>query len=155
MASADTCVVRTMEGVIRGTNFTITGIDDATVGLVQQFQLQFQRKLSRIYDLASTGFYYIEGPSEGQVSFTKVVGPKGAPKVNCTCDPYDIVLDAGPMLCQTQAVSGQTTPSGLTGTGNSARYTLKNAMPFGLTGQGNANNFLIVFGVSYMFNDIE
>lgn len=143
MADA-TCTDRTVEGVIRGTNFAIRGLGDNAAGLVQQFSLQFQRKLSRIYDLSDPGFYYIEGPSEGQVSFTKVVGPKGVPKINCDCTPRTIELDAGQTLCYP-------TTSEFT----DATYTLKNAMPFGLTGQGNANNFLIVFGISYMFNDIQ
>lgn len=151
MATANTCVQRNLEGTIRGTNFTITGFNDATAGLVQQFQLQFQRKLSRVYDLASPSFYYIEGPSEGQVSFTKVVGPKGIPKLSCECEASDITLNAGPTLCQTQG--GTNTQLGQGGT--VARYVLKNALPFGLTGQGDANNFLIIFGISYLFNDIQ
>lgn len=152
MAAADTCVQRTLEGIIRGTNFAIDGIgSDATRGLVQQFQLQFQRKLTRVYDLASPSFYYIEGPSEGNITMAKVVGPQGAPKLDCTCDANDIVLDAGPTLCHTQA--GSTGLPQLES--GAARYTLKNAMPYGLQGQGNANNFLIIFSISYLFNDIE
>lgn len=149
MTTANTCVSRNLEGIIRGTNFTISGLGDgATAGLVQQFQLQFQRKLTRVYDLASPSFYYIEGPSEGQVSFTQVVGPKGAPRLSCDCAARDIILDSGPTLCQTQA-------GGALASGGTASYKLKNALPYGLTGQGDANNFLIIFGVSYLFNDIE
>lgn len=142
MAANVTCTERTVEGVMRGTNFRIRGLSEGAEGLVQQFQLQFQRRLSRVYDLSSPAFYYIEGPSEGQVSFTKVVGPKGAPKLTCDCEPTDIILDAGQTLC-------------FPDTTFDATYTLKNALPFGLTGQGNANNFLIIFGISYLFNDID
>jgi hypothetical protein len=149
MATANTCVPRTLEGVIRGTNFTISGMDGtAQAGLVQQFNLEFKRNLSRVYDLASPSFYYIEGPAEGTVSFTKVVGPKGAPKLDCSCEARDIILDTGPMLCQTQG-------GGPLGAGGTFQYILKNAMPFGLNGQGSADNFLIIFGVSYLFNDIQ
>ncbi len=136
------CSSRSLEGVIRGTNFRITGVDNTSEGLVQQFQLQFERKLSRVYDIASPIFYYIEGPSEGQVSFTKVVGPKGAPKLSCSCTPRDIILDAGQTLCYPNNAAFD------------ASYTLKNALGYGLTGQASADNFLVVFGISYLFNDI-
>lgn len=142
MANA-TCNSRVLEGTIRGTNFSISGIDESAQGLVQQFSLQFQRKLSYIYDLSSPGFYYIEGPSEGQVSFTKVVGPKGAPKLNCECEPRTLRLNAGETLCYPEDGDFQ-----------DASYTLLNALPFGLTGQGNASDFLIVFGISYRFNNV-
>ena len=146
MATANTCAPRNLEGIIRGTNFTITGTDGAAAGLVQQFSLEFKRALTRVYDLATPSFYYIEGPSEGNVTFTKVVGPKGAPKLDCTCEARDLILDAGPTLCQTQGGAVANVD---------ARYVLKNAMPYGLTGQGSADNFLIIFGVSYLFNDIQ
>lgn len=147
--AVNTCTQRSLEGIIRGTNFSITGVnDDATAGLVQSFQLQFQRRLSRVYDLASPSFYYIEGPSEGQVSFTKIIGPKGVPRLSCECVARDIILNAGPTLCQTQAGT-----TGQLSTG-SAAYTLKNALPFSLQGSGNAENFVISFGVGYLFNDI-
>jgi hypothetical protein len=150
MAEADTCVTRTLEGVIRGQNFTIEGIDDATVGLVTQFNLQFQRPLTRVYDLASTAFYYVVGNAQGQVDLQKVVGPRGAPRIRCTCDPYTITLDASHTLCHVQGLEGDAQL--LDGVG--AKYDLLNAMPFGLQGSGSSENPVIVFSVSYMFSDI-
>lgn len=137
-----TCANRSVEGVLRGTNFRIRGLGEGADGLVQQFQLRFERKLSRVYDLSDPVFYYIEGASEGTIALSKVVGPKGAPFLSCDCTPRQIELDAGNVACYPDNAS---VPS----------YTLKNALPFGLVGQGDANNFLIVFGISYIFNDIS
>jgi hypothetical protein len=143
MANAE-CSSRVLEGVIRGTNFRIQGIEEIdNIGLVQQFQLQFQRALTRIYDLASPAFYYIEGPSEGRVAFANVIGPRGAPRLNCDCTPRTILLNTGNVVCYP------------TTTSFSAAYSLKNALPFGLTLSGDSNKFVIIGGISYMFNDIE
>lgn len=147
MATGADCGGRTLAGVIRGTNFTITGVTPSATALVESFNLSFQRKITRVYDLASPVFYYVEGASEGQIQLNNVVGPKGAPKLDCTCAPADILLNAGPMMCPTG--SGQ-----ITANASDFTYTLKNALPFGLSGQGDSNNFLLVFGVSYMFNDV-
>ncbi len=106
--------------------------------------MQFQRRFTRVYDLVEPRFYYVEGPSEGQISFTHVVGPAGAPVISCTCEPTDIVLDAGPEVCYPET-------SPLT----DLSYTLKNALPFGYRGSGDSNNFLIIFGISYLFSDIQ
>lgn len=142
MADPTACPTRTLEGIIRGTSFRIAGIDETAQGLVQSFELQFQRKLTRVYDLTSAGFYYLEGPPEGTVTFTKIIGPKGAPKITCECTPKNIILSMGPMMCL-----GNTN-------GKDVSYTLWNALPFGLNGKGNAGDFLIAFGISYMFSDI-
>jgi hypothetical protein len=145
MADA-TCNNRVLEGTIRGTNFTVSGIDDAGRGLVQQFQLEFQRKLTRIYDLASPAFYYIEGPPEGSISFTKVVGPLGAPKISCDCQPRTLLLNAGNTLCY-----GRGTPADPA----DFSYTLLNAMPYGLVASGTSENMVIMAGLSYMFADLQ
>lgn len=147
-----TCDGRTLEGIVRGTNFRLS-IGDREVesgtpenGLVQQFQMQFQRQLSRVYDLQSPSFYYLEGPAEGVIQFTKVVGPCGGPNIHCDCTPVDIVLDAGQAFCY---------PEEQLCADIDVAYTLKNALPQGLTGQGSAENFMIIFGVSYLFSHIE
>lgn len=137
------CNPRSLQGVIKGTNFTISGLEnDDTGGLVQQFSLQFQRNFQRIYDLASPIYYHIEGASQGNVTFTKVVGPRGAPKLSCDCEPRTLILDAGNTLCYGESL------------GLNATYTLLNAMPYALSGQGNSNDFIIIFGITYVFNDI-
>ena len=137
------CNPRSLQGIIKGTNFTIAGIDgDAGQGLVQQFQLQFQRNFQRIYDLSSPVYYHIEGASQGTISFTKVVGPRGAPKISCDCEPRTLILDAGNTLCYGEPL------------GEDATYTILNAIPFALSGQGNSQDFIIIFGLTYVFNDI-
>lgn len=148
MATGADCVGRELSGIIRGTNFTISGIDGQAMGLVASFNLGFERKITRIYDLASPRFYYVEGASEGQVQFDNVVGPLGAPKLACECVAKDIILNAGPTICPVGAQPLQAQASQFS-------YTLKNALPFGLSGQGEANNFLIIFSIKYMFNNIE
>ena len=147
MADA-TCRTQRLDGIIRGTNMVVTMSSGANAddipGLVQSFQLQFQRRLSRVYDLTSPSFYYIEGPPEGTVSFSKVIGPKGFPKLGCDCTPRTIVLDASAALCYGADPETQ----------NNARYVLKDAFPMGLSGQGTAENFIVFMGVSYMFGDM-
>lgn len=128
---------REFKGVLRGTNFSISSEED--LGLVQQFQLQFQRRLSRVYNLAEPDYYYLEGPAEGQVTFSQIVGPSGCPGMNCDCEPEDITLDAGGVLCDQQT---------------NCAYTLVDALQSGITGQGDAQNFLIVFGAQYIFSDL-
>jgi len=138
------CGERVLEGILRGSGFRISGLGTGSEGLVQQFQLQFQRKLSRVYDLTSPSFYYLEGPSEGNVALTRVVGPKGTPKLACDCTPRTIILDASQAACYPANTPGA-----------DSAYTLSNAMPFGLQGQGSVDNFLVVFSISYMFNNLE
>lgn len=129
---------REFEGVIRGTNFSIS--TESELGLVQQFQLQFQRRLSRVYNLVAPEFYYLEGPAEGQVTFSQIVGPGDCPGMRCECRPEDITLDAGGVLCDSQ---------------KDCTYTLRDALQSGVTGQGDAQNFLIVFGAQYVFSDLS
>ncbi len=148
MATGATCTGRSLAGIIRGTNFTISGLDGSAMGLVESFHLSFQRNIKRIYDLASPRFYYVEGSSEGEVQFNQVVGPLGAPKLPCDCIAKDIILNAGPTICPVNTQPLQVNASQFS-------YTLKNAIPMGLSGEGEANNFLIVFGIKYMFNNIE
>ena len=142
------CTDRRLSGIIRGTNFRISGIGPSVQGLVRSFQLRFQRKLSRIYDLASPSFYYVEGPPEGSLGLSQVVGPQGAPKLVCDCSSTTLVLDAGPTLCQ---ISEGPLEAGQ----SPARYTLKNAMPFSLEGRGDSDQFLVTFDVGYLFDDIS
>jgi hypothetical protein len=138
-----TCSFFRHQGTIRGVNFSIAG-DDNFKGLVQAFQLEFARVLNRVYDLSSNGFYYIEGPSKGTVFFNKVVGPLGAPKLICTCNPSTLTLDASNMLCST---SSSPSSSGLT-------YHLEYALPERLQGQGSSENMIIMFGVGYTFSGL-
>jgi hypothetical protein len=138
-----------LAGVIRGTNFSITAGEEFK-GLVQSFSLQFQKRMQRVYDLTDgKSFYYVEGPSEGNVDFSKVVGPKGAPKLACSCVPEQITLNAGSALCYQTNAGGSVLPA------SDANYKLKNCYPFGLRGQGEAGNALIVFSISYLFSGIE
>lgn len=152
MATNVTCDGRSLEGIIRGSNFRISfskdtdnsAGDSSDRGLVQSFQLQFQRQLRRVYDLATPSFYYLEGAPNGQVSFSRIVGPKGLPSLACDCQPQTVLLDAGPSFCYPEEL----------GTAATA-YELRNALPFGIAGQGDSQNFLIAFQVSYLFSDLR
>jgi hypothetical protein len=142
MANA-VCSNRRLEGVIRGTNFTIRGIDRDNVGLVQQFNLNFERSFTRIYDLANPSFYMLEGPSEGAIALVNVIGPSGAPVLSCDCTPRTILLDTGNLVCYP------------TNTSFSASYTLLNAFPTKLSLSGDSGKFIIIGGISYTFSDIS
>jgi hypothetical protein len=148
MATGADCVGRTLAGMVRGTNFSITGITPGATGLVKQFELEFKRTITRIYDLASPDFYYVEGASQGSITLQNVIGPKGAPKLDCTCVPVDLLLNCGPMMCPT----GAQPP--ISANASNFTYTLKNALPAALHGQGDSETFLIVFSITYLFNDI-
>lgn len=141
MGTTSNCSVAAPAGVIRAGNFKLN--IGTFRGLVQSFQLQFQRQLSRVYDLSdASSFYYVEGPSNGSVAFNSVVGPKGAPELVCSCKPETISLTVGTAVCD--------------GTKNSSpTYQLLNALPAGLTGQGSSNDFIVVFGIQYQFTDIK
>jgi len=141
-----TCNGRALSGIVRGTGFTVSADDDSFKGLVQAFELDFTRKIQRIYDLASPSFYYIEYPPEGQVAFTKVVGPMGAQKLVCDCLPHTITLSAGTLPCFPKP-TGPADPN--------LTWTLTNAMPFNLRVHGNASDFLIVFSIAYVFSDLQ
>lgn len=144
---ATTCNGQVLEGIVRGQNFRLTGLDPTLeTGLVQGFSLMFQRKLSRIYELTSTSFYYIEGPSEGTVDFTKIIGPKGAPKISCDCTPRTLTLSLGPAFCfPSTGKTDETITS----------YTLSNALPYGLKGGGTSNDYIVAFNLSFLFSNIE
>lgn len=108
MTLTSTCSPKTLEGIIRGTNFRVSGLAPGMEGLVQRFQLQFARQLERIYDLTSDSFYYVEGNAEGQIQFTKIIGPKGGPKLTCDCIPRTIILNASNTLCYKAGSTGTT-----------------------------------------------
>ena len=141
-----TCNGRALAGIIRGTGFSVTVDDSSFKGLVQAFELDFTRRIQRIYDLASPSFYYIEYPPEGQVAFTKVVGPLGAQKLVCDCQHHTITLSAGTLPCFPKP-TGPADPN--------LTWTLTNAMPFNERIHGNASDFLIVFSIAYVFSDLQ
>jgi hypothetical protein len=140
---ATACNPRNLEGVIRGTGFTIQGEAPGSNGIVSQFQLEFKRELNRIYDLSSPSFYYIEGAPQGTATFQKIVGPKGAPKLLCSCEPNTVILNTGTGTCYPTNTAAADTS-----------YTLHYALPFGLSGQGQATDFIVSFSVSYLFSDL-
>jgi hypothetical protein len=141
MATA-ACNTRQLEGVLRGTGFTITIAGEGATafrGLVQSFSMQFIRPMNRIYDLTSSSFYYIEAPPQGTLNLNKVVGPMGAPKIFCTCSPLTITLNS------TMSCSPGTAP---------IIYRLMNVFPVGLAGQGTSENMIIMMGVTFTFTDL-
>ena len=72
-------------GVFKGNKFTMTvtgsnqggGQIDFEGALVQNIQLNYQRQITRFWALGSAKQYYVEGRSEGQGSFSRIVGPQG------------------------------------------------------------------------------
>lgn len=140
------CTGRKLEGVIRGTNFRISGLSSGTndpLGLVASFQVQFQRRLTRVYNLVEPSFFYVEGPAEGQVSLASVVGPRGLPRLACDCVPRQVVISASQVVCSASNVGGDFS------------MTLKNALPMNFSFQGQATDFLLRFSIGYLFDDIE
>jgi hypothetical protein len=69
-----------LAGVFKGTTFRLTlggGSGSLEGALVQQVQIQYERQLTRIWELGSRNQYYVEGRTQGQGSLQQIVGPKG------------------------------------------------------------------------------
>ena len=63
-------------GAFRADTATVTigGIDGAGL-LIQNLQAQYQQQNSRLYELGSTGVYYIAGRAQGNLTVQEIVGP--------------------------------------------------------------------------------
>lgn len=69
-----------LAGVFKGTTFRLTlggGSGSLEGALVQQVSIQYERQLTRIWELGSRNQYYVEGRAQGQGSLQQIVGPKG------------------------------------------------------------------------------
>lgn len=53
---------------------TIGGIDGCGL-LVQSLNLQYRQSITRLYELGSTGVYYVAGRAQGNLSISEIVGP--------------------------------------------------------------------------------
>ena len=53
---------------------TVGGIDGCGL-LLQQLSFTYRQQITRLYELGSTGVYYISGRAQGQLSVSEIVGP--------------------------------------------------------------------------------
>lgn len=145
---ATTCPTYTHRYTIRGNSWKFERIGGNSAageleGLIQQFQLRFQRNVNIVYDLASNDIYHVEGKPVGQLSIQKILAPvQQSAAFDCPCDPYRYRLSAGNDGC-------------IPGQAGEIAYTIENAFQadFGL--QGSVQNSLVAFTVSYAFTDIR
>lgn len=139
-----TCNSRVLEGIFRGSSAIISTNDDDFKGIVQGYSISFEVPRKQLYDLVTSGFYYIEYPPIGLATFQKVVGPKGFQKNICSCVPKTITLDATGASCYPDgALPAQ------------ASYVLVNALPSKIDITSNVQDWIIVFSVSYVFSDLQ
>jgi hypothetical protein len=137
------------EGLVRGNDATIT-IDGSAAGLVQEWQLQWDRRLVRQYEVFKTDTVvegqnmafvkYLEGIPNGLLVLNSVAGPLNLPQQACECVPHTIELVPGDMYCNGFEVS---------------KYTLTQALPVRFTMRGSLTPELVLFNVTYTFVDIE
>lgn len=131
---------------IRGNSWRFQRADNTTddiEGLIQQFQLQFQRNVMVVYDLASDDIYHVEGKPVGQLSIQRILAPVQQQALfDCPCTPLSWNLSAGNDGC-------------LPGQAGSIDYTIKNAFQNMFALQGQVQNNLVSFSVSYAFTHVE
>lgn len=138
-------------GIFKGTSFkmTIAGGGLSLQGsLVQSLNVQYQRQLSRIWELGSTDMYYVEGRAEGQASLQQIVGPKGLVSatlknladLSCATQKRAITLSAG--------ASGESCNGGEFG---ETQLVLQGPVANGFTLGADAQQFVVNAGITVMF----
>ena len=124
-----------ISGAMKGSNFRLlvgtatapgtlsaaggaSGSGSVAGALVQSFQLQYSRQISRIYELGSRDQYYVEGNTDGNATLAQVVGPNGIVDAAfkslldvCLAKDKVLSLISGPSVCTT-AGSNTLTGSG-------------------------------------------
>jgi hypothetical protein len=141
MATPAACNTKKLVGVIRGTNAVIKFSGSTLYGIVGKFQFQYQRQISKVFDLASPDYYYIEGTPNGQLQLDTVVGPKGLISLACTCEAETITI-----ACNTRCGNE---------IGKQVGYVFKDCLPTAVAGQEAIDDFLFRVTLTYTFNDVE
>lgn len=63
-------------GAFRADTATVTigGIDGCGL-LLQQLNFTYRQQITRLYELGSSGVYYVAGRSQGQLNVSEIIGP--------------------------------------------------------------------------------
>lgn len=98
-----------LNGTFKGTKFALsltTGSSVVDGALIQDFSAQYQRQITRIYELGTHNQYFIEGPTQGNAAISQIVGPSDiissiASELSDLCNTVDrtLTLSAGMKDC--------------------------------------------------------
>ena len=151
-------------GVFKGNKFSmaVTGPNgageavDFEGALVQNMQISYQRQITRFWALGSAKQYYIEGRSEGQGTFSRIVGPQGliddlveVLADLCSIRNRGITLTADE---RSECVGWDTSESK---TPQTLALTLWGAVSTGISFGADAQNFVINSALNIMFASLR
>jgi hypothetical protein len=134
----------TYGGVFKGTTF---GIADKGA-LVQGVQVQYQRQVSRVWELGSMKQYFLEGHTEGQGSIEHIVGPKGL--INELAAKYKDICSTD----RTMVLSASTAECG-DQPGGTSTITLAGVLVTALSFQSQAQNHMVNSSMQIMFTGMS
>lgn len=124
------------EGLLRGVDATITMGDKDMSGLVQEWQVSYDRPVERQYDLIAGGVSYLEGKPQGSLVLSGVVSRSTLYSQACSTELQTIVLTPGSTYCE-----GGPPPI----------FTFTDCLPMKFTMRGALNSSLVLFNVAYTF----
>ena len=135
----------------KGTMFKIgvgSSSGETTLGaLVQDFAVQYQRQITRLFELGSRQQSYVEGVAAGQLRLSQIVGPVDVVDSLlsdlgdiCRAEDNNVVLSAGAVMCDGDAPQ-------------TIAMTNAVATAVGLT--GNVGNFVIQKSLDVMFATLD
>lgn len=109
-------------------------------GIVRQIQLQYQREVSRIWDLGTGSVYLIAGIPNGNFMFGMVAAGVKPPNYG-VCNPGTVTLAIAQSICR----AGGGNPA------QSSNYTLNHVVSGSVAVSGDSSDMMIVQGVGGTF----
>jgi hypothetical protein len=137
-------------GIFKGNSFsmTVSGAGDFAGALVQSLQIDYQRQVTRQWELGSLNQYYIEGRTEGQGQLNQIVGPKNF--------VAGIVRELGDICkVENRMVSLTAGQTNCNGAGGGMTMNLGNVLSTSISLGAQAENFLINTGAKIMFTSLD
>lgn len=157
----------TVGETLRGSNFQLSASSggsttsnalDVEGAFIQEFSLQYQRQVTRIYELGSRIQHYIEGANQGNFALAQIVGSKGIVdglmdviSDICNANSNSLTVTAGGRLCTTTTGSSGSTSGGTSTATSGTKITVTGvtATSFGIS--SSAGNFVVNKQVGGMF----
>lgn len=151
----------TVGETLRGSNFVLAASSkdlDIEGAFIQEFSLQYQRQVTRIFELGSRTQHYIEGANQGNFALAQIIGSKGITDALmevisdiCNATSNSLTITAGGRLCTTTTGASGSTGSGTSTSAATTKLTIKGvtANSFGVS--ASAGNFVVNKQVGGMF----
>ena len=158
----------TVGETLRGSNFQLSASSGSTSStaidvegaFIQEFSLQYQRQVTRIFELGSRVQHYIEGASQGNFALAQIIGSKGVSDAVmavisdiCNASSNSLSITAGGRACAvtSNSTSGTSasTPFQTGSTSSKITITGVTATSFGVS--ASAGNFIVNKQLSGMF----